>query len=234
MLNSTILIKVKQRLNKLASLDYDNIQDWQIVEAFNKGQVEWCRRQLHGINMTKEGDEQSKRRVDDLQILIEVFDLDIVAKEIYVESINWPDDYFEWKSVGAKAKNECCTDPRPLVIYQTEQDNIGVLLRDENKKPSFEWAETFVTLGSNKVRIYTNGEFEIVTPKLKYYRQPTRIEIVGVQDPYTGLIPTVDVISEFKDDIVELLVDECVKILAGDIELFNQMQRASQAVEQNN
>ena len=59
MLNSTIVIKVKERINKLDSQDYDNILCWQIVEAFNKAQVEWCRRQLHGINTLREGDEQS-------------------------------------------------------------------------------------------------------------------------------------------------------------------------------
>jgi hypothetical protein len=70
MLNSTIVIKVKQRINKLDSQDYDNIECWQIVEAFNKAQVEWSRRQLHGLNIVKEGDEQSTRRKDDLQVLL--------------------------------------------------------------------------------------------------------------------------------------------------------------------
>ena len=37
--NQAILLKVKQRLNKLASDDYDNIETWQILEAFNKGVV---------------------------------------------------------------------------------------------------------------------------------------------------------------------------------------------------
>ena len=62
MLNSTLVIKLKQRLNKLDSQDYDNIECWQVVEAFNKAQVEWARRQLHGINVVKEGDEGSTRR----------------------------------------------------------------------------------------------------------------------------------------------------------------------------
>ena len=61
MLNSTIEIKIKQRLNKLDSQDYDNIECWQIVEAFNKAQVEWARRQLHGINIVNEGDVGSSR-----------------------------------------------------------------------------------------------------------------------------------------------------------------------------
>ena len=60
-----------QRLNKLASNDYDNIECWQIIEAFNKAQIEWCRRQLHGNNMYKEGDEMHlRRRIDDLQLLL--------------------------------------------------------------------------------------------------------------------------------------------------------------------
>jgi len=68
--NATIQLKIQQRLNKLASNDYDNIECWQIVEAFNKGQVSWCRRQLHGLNVKQTGDEQSKRRIDDLQIIL--------------------------------------------------------------------------------------------------------------------------------------------------------------------
>ena len=48
------------------------------------------------------------------------------------------------------------------------------------------------------------------------------------------MISTVDVLSEFKDDINELFVDEAAKILAGDIESFNQAQTATQQVEGNN
>ena len=70
MLNQTIQIKFRQRLNKIASDDYDNIECWQIVEAFNKAQLEWCRRNLHGNNMFQEGDEVSTRRIDDLQVLL--------------------------------------------------------------------------------------------------------------------------------------------------------------------
>ena len=66
--NTIIQLKIKQRLNKLDSQDYDNLECWQIVEAFNKGQVNWCRRNLHGLNVKQEGDEQSKRRIDDLQV----------------------------------------------------------------------------------------------------------------------------------------------------------------------
>ena len=233
MLNSTILLKVKQRLNKLASNDYDNIQDWQIVEAFNKGQVDWCRRNLHGTNAKQEGDEQSTTRIDDLQNLLITTTLSVYNNDTYYESTGIPEDYMRWKRISTKAKTECCGERR-MVVYLAEQANVDELLRDVNKNPNFEWGETFATFRNNKLQIYTNGKFEVVDPQLTYYRQPRRIEITGVKDPYTNLTPTADVISEFKDDIVELFIDECAKIIAGDIESINQMQRNTQSVETNN
>ena len=68
--NNLLQIKIKQRLNKLASLDYDNLECWQIQEAVNKAQIEWTRRQLYGYNVRKEGAEQSSGLVDDLQKLM--------------------------------------------------------------------------------------------------------------------------------------------------------------------
>jgi hypothetical protein len=233
MLNSTILLKVKQRLNKLASNDYDNIQDWQIVEAFNKGQVDWCRRNLHGTNLKQEGDEQSTARIDDLQNLIVTIPLTVYNNITYYESSLLPDNYLRWKRISTKAKTECCR-PKNMVVYLAEQANVDQLLRDKNKNPNYEWGETFATIKSNKIQLYTNEKFEVVEPTLTYYRQPVRIEIAGVKDPYTNLTPTADVISEFKDDLVELFVDECAKIIAGDIESVNQVQRTSESVETNN
>lgn len=234
MLNSAILIKVKQRLNKLSSNDYDNIEDWQIIEAFDKGQVDWCRRNLHGLNVVKEGDEQSTRRIDDLQILLSQIPLNMNNKKTYYESVNFPPDYLQWKRVSASATSDCCSDPKPMVVYLAEVANVDELLRDKHKQPSFEWGETFCVMSDNNVKIYTNGLFKPVNVSLFYYRQPRRIQIAGVQDPYTGLPAATDVISEFKDDLVELFIDEAVKILAGDIESMNQFQRMTQSTEQNN
>lgn len=231
--NETILIKVKQRINKLASNDYDNIETWQIIEAFNKGQVDWCRRNLAGTNLQKTGDEANKRRIDDLQVLLTDTKLSMVKKDLFFESTGLPEDYFEWKRVSSKAKSECC-EARGMVIYLAQEANVDELLRDFNKQPSFDWGETFATINNNKVKIYTNNEFEVVDTYLTYYRQPKRIQILGISDPYTGLISTEEVASEFKDDVVELFIDECVKILAGDLEDLTANQLADKSVEQNN
>lgn len=232
--NNTIFLKVKQRLNKLASNDYDNIECWQVVEAFNKGQVEWCRRNLHGTNVKQEGDEQSKRRIDDLQRLLKPTSLVLADRQLFFESPALPADYMEWKRVSVNATDSCCDKPRRMVIYLAEEANVDELLRDKNKQPSFEWGETFCTLIDNKLRIYTDGKFSVANTELYYYRQPVRIQMINCVDPYTQQVSTVDVQCEFKDDLVEVFIDEAVKIIAGDIESLNQMQRASQSVEQNN
>jgi hypothetical protein len=232
MLNSTIVIKIKQRLNKLDSQDYDNIECWQIVEAFNKAQVEWIRRQLHGINIVKEGDEASTRRIDDLQALLISQNLQPNDQEYYY-SADIPADYLQWKRVDTFAKQGCC-DNRRMTIYLAEEANLNLLLRDDGKKPSFAWAETFATLKNNQVNVYTNGDFEISSMALTYYRQPVKIQIQGCVDPYTNVETTQNVECEFKDDIIEVIIDEAASILGGDIESINQFSRGTDTAERNN
>ena len=232
MLNSTIQIKVKERLNKLDSQDYDNINCWQISEAFNKAQVEWVRRQLHGINIVKEGDEGSTRRKDDLQVLLNRQGISLIDKEYYYFG-DIPTDYLQWKRIDVYAKKDCC-NKRRMTVYFAEEADVSLLLRDTNKRPSFEWSETFATLIGNDINIYTNNEFDIESADLVYYRQPIKIQIQGCVDPYTNLQSTQNVLCEFKDDIIEVIIDEAVSILAGDMESFNQYSRGTESSERNN
>lgn len=207
-----------------------------IVNAFNTAQTLWTRRNLRGVNASKEGDEQSTSRIDDFEVLIvNTPKLAMNDRQTFYETATTlPADYMRFKRISATATNECCDDPRPLVIYVAAEGNVDLLLRDANKKPSFEYAETFATFAGNKFKIYTNGEFDVDDVFLYYYRQPRRIEIAGVRDPYTGLIPTVDVTCEFKEDTVELLIYEMADIIAGDIESMLQKSRGQQEVAEGN
>tara|TARA_R110001632_G_scaffold121521_1_gene234169 strand:- start:3169 stop:3879 length:711 start_codon:yes stop_codon:yes gene_type:complete len=234
--NATLQLKLKQRLNKLDSQDYDNIEPWQMIEAFNKAQLEWCRRNLHGNNPYKEGDEGSKKRIDDLQILLTELPLTGLTTDDYFESDNFPgiDSYLEYKRVSTNATTECCTDPRSMTVYLAEVGNVDLILRDPLKRPDFEWGETFCTLINGQIRIYRNTSFNIVSPLFTFYRAPRLIQIAGVQDPYSGVVSAVDVECEFKDDLAEIFIDETAGIIAGDISNFNQMSIAQQSAEKNN
>ena len=120
-----------------------------------------------------------------------------------------------------------------MTVYLAEEANVELIYRDELKRPDFEWGETFCTLIGNTIRIYKKN-FLIVDPVLTYYRKPRLVEFKDILNPYTATTSTVDVICEFKDDIVELIIDETAALIAGDIENMIQMQREQQAAERNN
>jgi frataxin-like iron-binding protein CyaY len=66
-----------------------------------------------------------------------------------------------------------------------------------------------------------------------YYREPIKIEINGCVDPYTLQTSTQDIICEFQDNIVEVMIDNAVQILAGDIESMNQYSIANNSSDSN-
>ena len=231
--NNLLQVKIKQRLNKLGSFDYDNIECWMIQEAFNKAQLEWVRRRLHGLNALKESSEQSVTVVDDLQILLSETELRGLEKPKYFESVNIPGNYLHFVRVSANVKNDCCPKRALSTIYQAEEANVDILLADSFKSPSFEWAETFCTILGDKIRIYTNGHFTVHDTRLVYYRKPKDIQILGCSNISTGQTYTTNVECELKDDICEIIADEAAAILAGDIESMNQYQREVQNAQRN-
>lgn len=230
--NNLLQIKIKQRLNKLASFDYDNLECWMIQEAVNKAQLEWVRRQIYGLNSRKEGSEISTGLVDDLQKLIVSVDLKPTDKKTFFES-KLPGDYLYYVRVDAMATNDCCPGKRKMTVYQAEEANMGVLLTSHTKGPSFEWAETLSTLAGNTVKVYTNGEFKITDITLTYYRLPKPVQFQGCVNPADGQAFKANQECEFKDDVAEIIIDQAAAILAGDIESMNQYQRESQEVQKN-
>jgi hypothetical protein len=229
--NNLLQIKIKQRLNKLASLDYDNFECWQVQEAFNKAQLEWVRRQLYSINVRKQGEEQSSGLIDDLQRLMKHELVTVANKDIYYSG-GLPTDYLHYVRTDVFAKKECCPERR-MTVYEVEEANISVILSDKNKQPNFEWAETVSTRMSNKLKVYTNNEFEITQCHLTYYRKPIEVQFNGCVDASNGNIFTADQDCEFNDDVAEILADNAAMILAGDIESVTQYQREQQNVQSN-
>ena len=104
MTNELLQLKIKQRVNKLDSEDYDNIQCWQIQEAFNKAQREWVRRQVDGINQKREGRESSSQKIADLQNLLVTWTDGFVDKKLYYESCDFPEDYIIFARISAQAE----------------------------------------------------------------------------------------------------------------------------------
>ncbi len=236
MTNNLLQIKIKERLNKLASLDYDNFECWQIVEAFNKAQLEWVRRQINGVNTQNHGEGSTKVNYDDLQKLIVTTAIGGQnfpnSQPPVWESSSIPADYLNFSSMYVMATSSCCPDPKNIIVYMVDKEDLYIILRDVNKQPNYEWGETVAIMSNNRYSVYTDGDFTVTSVDLTYYRKPTPISFLGCVDIDTGLA-TPDVPCEFKDDIAEILVDNAVAILAADIESFNQYNRATTSVQNN-
>lgn len=227
----TALIKLRLRLNKLHSSDYDDIPDWTAVEAINKEQVEFVRRQFHGNNVTQEGDEESRIRVEDLQILLIEKDLKGTSKPLFFESEKLPDNYFFFKRVIPLASKDDCKG-RPMYSVLIEESNVPTYLSDWSMQPSFEWAQSFHTLVGNRLRVYTNNDFKIDKAVFMYYRKPQMMDIAG----YThedGVVST-DKDIEFNEHIAEIILDGAVARIASDIESLNQTQLKKQEADSDN
>jgi hypothetical protein len=223
--NLTLQIKVKERLNKGDSSDYPDLPCWVIAEAFNKEQSSWVREQLQGLNSTLTGAGGSIRRIDDLQVLLNIVPVTMSNQGIFWETTGTglPTDYMQFSRLSAGAVQPCCP-PRPLKIYLKPISDVDILLSSNTERPDYEWAETFACIVGNNIRIYTNNSFTLDEPYLVYYRQPRLVQFSNCVDPYTGLPVSTDVESELPDDVVEIIIDRAAMLLAGDIE--NQFQVA--------
>lgn len=202
-------------------------------EAFNKAQVSWVRRQLEGINQYKTGAEGSIRRIDDLQVLLSDYPLEMIDKALYYESKFRPIDYMDWCRISANAWNECCP-PRPLTIFLGNEADRDMYLADSNREPSYDWKTTFATCINDTFRIYSNGQFTVQDPILTYYREPRKVVFKDCINLDTKQQSTIDVLSEFPDNIIELIIDDAASLLMADMDALQKAQYLAQNAERSN
>lgn len=130
MTNFAIQLKIKERINKLASYDYDNLECWQITEAFNKEQNDFARRNIYK-------GEANQESLEDLQILVKEKVLKGSRNKIYFETVFLPADFLAFKRVDIIAEKNGCSKS-DFKVYPVETANISLYLSDSLAKPSFE------------------------------------------------------------------------------------------------
>lgn len=225
----TVLIELRLRLNKSHSSDYDNIPDWVAVKAVQKAQLEVMRSLIKGVNISREGDEQTRVRVDDLQQFLKTKKISGFNKKTFFESEDLPNDYLWFKNIIPKASKDTCKN-QPLYSQLVEEANVPRYLSDWSMKPTFEWRTTFHTLISDKVRIYRD-QFLIENVEMTYYRKPAEFNINGIKDENGVDSSNIDL--EFKDDLAHVILDRAAAIIAGDIELANQYNTAEKRADKH-
>lgn len=223
-----IALKVKQRTNKKDTQDDQNIPIYEIVEAYNKAQLNVVNRLYGKNNNYKTGFESSRKRVDDLQMLINSVPKVLTAEEKtgYYLTEDLPDNYLRQIRITCEGKTKDCSK-KEILVYLQEEGNLNTLLKNETLNPNFAWGETIGTIAGDKIKVFTLDKFEVVKVFLTYLRRPIEIDIPGYikQDGS----PSTQIDPELPIDIVEMSIDEAVRIISGDI----QNQFTNQIAQQN-
>jgi hypothetical protein len=211
----TLIVKIKQRINKLDSQDYDNLEIWQVLEYYNRAQKLFVRQNLHGLNTYREGDENSKRRIDDFSRLITSIKPVLTKKDIYYEFPLPVSNYMYFKRIDITAKH--CDKERSMVCYLGQMSNVNNYLVNYQKKPDFVWGETFATMSNGNVQVYTNGEFDISSLTFYYYRYPVDVAMANnFSLEYNSVVPN-DIHPELPDDLVEVIISHAASLIGGDL-----------------
>lgn len=207
-----LLYEFELKLNSLDREKNQNIPLENKIVFLNNAQVAWIKSRLNPNNVLKIGYEGVRKRIDDLQ------KLKINNKKLQLSSSNNErfigidgelssvSDYMFYISSFAKAKTKTCS--ATVGINLIKEGELETLYYNENFKPSFKWRDTIATIGSDKLHVYTNGEFVIEDIRLTYLRKPLNIDAEG----YVKLDGTDSVnqdceLPEYaKNDIVDIAV----------------------------
>ena len=84
-------------------------------------------------------------------------------------SFNLPDDYLWFSNIKGVFSYKGC-EATDFVMWEAKNENIHELLGDENNRPSYDYRETFYSIGNGKVVVYESG-FRTEEVKMTYYRR---------------------------------------------------------------
>lgn len=122
-------------------------------------------------------------------------------------SFGLPDDYLWFSNIkGAFSYNGC--EVGDFVMWEAKNENVHELLGDDNNRPSFDYRETFYTIGDGKVVVYEDG-FRTEEVRMTYYRNPVRVDLAGYINA-AGERST-DIDPELPDPLVEEILDMVAK-----------------------
>lgn len=227
MTTEEVIIKIKKRVNKDDTDDFDNLSLFSCVEAYNKAQLNVVNYLTGQTNQYKQGSEATFRNVDRLTVLLNKTPqpLNVTKEGSYFYTETFPEQYFKYLSSYSEATNGKCAKKEILHI-PVEEANIHVIKRNHNQNASFEWAEAPITIAESRLKIHTDNKFDILKAYLTYYRYPITIDIAGyVKSDGTNSV-TID--PELPEDVVEMCIDEAVRIIQGDIQNGTGLQIAQQ------
>lgn len=237
----SLLYKIDQKLNKLSTNEHQQIQLEDKILALNEAQLKLIKQKVDGPSTPSGvGMDGTRKRYEDLQNLIESFedhslDLTIVNKELnkWMTSLTGlsPTYMFYVDAYVLADKGKCKNRQIWVNRDLLNHGDIQFVLTNVHYKPSFEYQETFTSISSDEIAIFTDGTFTPTKLYLSYLRYPKYIDKVG----YIKLdgSASVDENCELKTYLEDELVDLAVQDIAGYTENAGAMSTAQNRIQKS-
>lgn len=229
----SLLYKIDQRLNKLSTNDHQQIPLEDKILALNEAQLKLIKQKVDGISIvSKMGLDSFKKRYEDLQNLIldyEKGELELVLSDSKLNQYSAkldklkPQYLFYIDSYVLANKGECKNHKISINKDLAKHADISLLLNNEHYKPSFEYQETFNTISSNNINIFSDGTFVPKKIFLSYMRYPAYIDKEG----YVKFDGTES--ENVNCELVDYLEDELLDLTVQNLAMYTENASAVQS-----
>jgi len=183
----SLIYKFDTKLNKLATLQHQEIPLENKLLAINEAVIKVIKVKLDPNNALGLGFDAFKKRYEDLQVLVESphnHPLDLTLEDEimgkWTADLSKIEDYMFYVDAYALATRGNCKD---RVIYidhdLSKHADVTTLFANNQYKPSFDYQETFDTIGDNKLAIYSDGDFLYTKVYVSYLRYPKKVDYPG-------------------------------------------------------
>lgn len=236
----SLLYDIDHKLSKLSSNEHQQIALEDKLLALNEALIKLIKQKLDSNNVLGGGLDSFKKRYEDLQKFIESSDAHPLKLKLVDKVLNkWVASldklkpaymfYIDSYLIADKGK---CTDRVIWVNHDlTKHADVSTLLTTTHYAPSFEYQETFCTVSSDEIGIFTDGTF---TPKIlnvSYLRYPKVIDKEGYIKLDGSASSNQD--CELKNYLKDELVDIAVQCLAMYTENQSAVQNAQLRINTN-
>lgn len=212
-------LKALQKAEENATNGGIKMDKARFVQLFNSEQVRLVRYILDKKN------ESDIRSIQKLVVysknLNKRSDLDNPESSLF----DLPDDFFDFANIsGVFSMGECSTSD--FNMWEVKNENVHELLADEFNCPSYNYRDTFYTIGEESVRVYKKN-FTVDKVFLTYYRYPSNVDIEGYVKSDGSESSNID--PELDDKLVDIILNMIEKQFA-----LNESEYGRYQLDSNN
>ena len=198
------------KVEKNSTNDNISTDKQRILELFNMYSISFTE-YIYGLK-----NEESMRYIQNL--LVKELNINKGKKEMDHFSFKLPKDYLLYSSAFALGSKGECLNRKidlPLEVLDIEKD---LYYNDSNTSPSFEYRESFITIGSNSVNVFYT-DFTVNSLILSYYRYPTKHSLTDPNNPESDFDDNQEV------DFDEKAINRILSATASGFDINNNSER---------